>query len=481
MKAFSATCRRACLALAFVCAVIGSTPAMAETTDFTGVESLIKSGDLDAAEQRIDAVLKVEPDNVNALMYKGNIIFYRNSNVMAAGQVYANEDESIYSTDMGSIGEGSALTTPEAARQVAVYFKRALAIAPERMDIQLGLCWTYANAGLKDELIARFPYLQKYGKGHGGLQYNMGDYARVILENYSFDDGIAVYREIARLYPDDGNLLNDIAVMYRNHRDLDTAMKYFDKVAAKKNLDEHTFGNLALFYAVNGEYGKGLAAQKEYSRLRHDDYWMLYDALSRRLRGDAHWQDEVQAFIRRHHGHEQDKDYVAFAKAVLPVNGKYPPGQLDKAKELNVGTYLLILDSAALVREFPGRFDAAFEMAYLMNIYSNYRRALQLYDDIERRKPPHTQEQVEAVRFEQAWALYASGQKEAANARWKQLLDSSSFYRKSAAAYFLADYAYDAKQYRQAADYCAKVKNDASQSKYATYCSNLYGRAKKKL
>lgn len=53
--------------------------ALAETSEFTNVVSLIKSQKYEEAELQIDTVLKTEPNNVNALMYKGNILYYRGS------------------------------------------------------------------------------------------------------------------------------------------------------------------------------------------------------------------------------------------------------------------------------------------------------------------------------------------------------------------------------------------------------------------
>jgi hypothetical protein len=473
MHVSAATIRTAGIVLLSLFGALCSAPAAAETQNFSAVQSALQQRDYDAAEKRVDAILKAEPDNVNALMYMGNIIFLRNSNTDAI-QVYGNEDESIYDTGIGEIGQGSSLISKEAARQAAAYYRRALAKAPQRMDIQLGLCWTYANAGMKDELIARFPELRKYGAQRAGLQYNMGDYARVIIDHYSFDDGIAVYREIARLYPDDGNLSSDIAAMYLKHRDLSTAMKYFAEAASKKNHDDSTWQNLALFYAVSGDWDKSLAAQKTLSQLRKDETWALYDALCKRLRHDPHWQEQASAFARRHKGDPAYRDYVAFAEAILPVNGRYPPAQFTKAKALQVRSNFQLLNDEGLLREAPDRLDVAFDLANAMSVYNNYPRALQILDGAEKAGLVRTPEDADHVHLVQAWSLYASGQAEAANAKWKLLLNAGDFYPRSAAAYFLADYAYRHKSYKEAADYCRLVKDEASKSKYANYCSNLY-------
>ena len=447
--------------------------ALAETTDFSAVAASIKDGKLDKAEVLVDAVLKKEPDNVNALMYKGNILFFRGSNAGKI-QLYGNEDESIYDNSIGEIGEGSSLISSGVAKNVAVYFKRALDKAPQRMDIQLGLCWTYANAGMKDELIARFPALRKYSGNKPELQYNMGDYARVIVDNYSFDDGIAVYREIARLYPDDGNIINDIGAMYMKKGDLDTALKYFKQAASKKNRDDATLANLAVVSAMAGDYDQATHAQQMLSAFRKDTTYPLYDALNKRLKKEPGWQEEVKAFIKQNKDKKDYKDYVEFAGTLLPAAGKSSFEQYKAGGAKDVPSHFRVINDEWAAREFPDQFDAVFTLADAMTYYHNYRKALALFNRIEKAKLAKSQDEVEKVNFFRAWALYRSGQAAAANECWKTLLDSKDFYRKSASSYFLGNYHYKKKEYKEAAGYFKRVKDDASKSKYANYSSNLY-------
>lgn len=464
----------------FVAAALVWGNCLAETTDYSAIVASIKNRDLDKAEVLVDALLKKEPNNVNALMYKGNILYFKGSNVGAI-QLYGNEDESVYSSDIGEIGEGSSLTTPEVAKDVAVYFKRALDKAPQRMDIQLGLCWTYANAGMKDELIARFPALRKYSDNKPGLQYNMGDYARVIVDNYSFDDGIAVYREIARLYPHDGNIINDIGVMYMKKKgDLDTALKYYKQAAGMKDRDDATLANLAVVAAISGDYDEAARAQQMLSTFKKDTTYRLFNALNKRLKKQPGWQDDLQAFIKQNKGKKNYDAYVEFAGTLQPVAGKSSLAQYKASAAKEVPTHFHVINDEWAAQEFPDQFDAVFPLADTLTFHQNYRKALVVFDRIDKGKLANGQDQVEQVTLLHAWALYRAGQLEAANERWKTLLDSKDFYRKSAANYFLGNYCYKKKDYQRAAEYFGQVKDDASKSKYANYASNLYDAIKNK-
>jgi len=454
-------------------------PCFAKTTDFSAVVAAIKAGDYDQAEARIDRVLKAEPDNVNALMYKGNILYYRGSNVGGI-QMYGNDDESIYDSSIGYIGEGSSLTTPKVAKQVAIYFRRALAQAPQRMDIQLGLCWTYANAGMKDALIARFPILKKYAHGHQGLQYNMGDYARVIADNYSFADGMAVYRAIEKLYPRDGNIVNDMGAMYFKKGDLRNALSYFTQAAGMKQQDDKTVANLVLFSAVVGDYGKSAYYQKQLSAMDKDTDYILYRALYHRLEGDQGWEKDTRLYMARNRNNAKRKPYVDMARSLLPVSGKYSYQQFQASTNFKVDTQVDLFNYEWGARAFPEQYGPTFHLAELLTYYHNYRKAIPLFAHIEKAGLAATPEQREQFEFYYAWALYRAGKGAQANQYWTHLLEAKQFYRKSAACYFLGNYYYKRKDYKKAADYFARVKDDASKSKYANYASNLYDRIKDK-
>lgn len=450
-------------------------PCVAKTTDFSAVVAAIKAGDYDKAEARVDRVLKAEPNNVEALMYKGNILYYRGSNINGL-QLHGNNNESIYDPGLGYIGQGSSLTTPKVAKRVAVYFRRALAQDPQRMDIQLGLCWVYANAGMTKALTGRFPILKKYAHGHQGLQYNMGDYARVIVNHYSFADGMAVYRAIEKLYPNDGNIVNDMGAMYYKHGDLRDALKYFTRAVGMKDRDDKTVANMVLFSAVVGDYGQSVHYQTQLSAMDKDSRYIFYRALYERLQGDRGWQKEARAYIARNHKNAKQKPYVDMARSVLPVSGRYSYKQFQASTQFKVDSQADLFNYQWGAGAFPRQYGPTFQLADLLSYYHNYRKAIPLFAHIEQAGLATTPAEREQLDFHYAWALYSAGKSARANRHWARLLHAKQFYRKSAACYFLGNYYYKRKEYAKAAGYFARVKDEAAKSKYATYAYNLYDR-----
>ncbi|MES0327810.1 MAG: tetratricopeptide repeat protein [Gammaproteobacteria bacterium] len=458
--------------LAFSCLATNSI-SFAETSDFSNVTAAIKDSKFDEAAQLVDHILKSEPDNVNALMYKGNILYFSSSN-SGAIQLYGNEDESIYESGMGFLGEGSSLVSADVAKQVAIYFKRALQLAPDRVDIQMGLCWIYANAGLKDELISRFPHLKKYNIKEG-LQYNMGDYAQIIANEYSLDDGMAVYHAITKLYPHDGNLVSDIGAVYFQKGDLENAVKYFTKAAKMSQRDQMTLANLVLINAVIGDYEKSLHYQERLSQLEKNDMHLLYRALAQRLAGTSDWQKHASEFISRH-AEDESNPYKEMAQSLLPDNGKYSFEQYMASTTHKVDTHFDILNAEWAVKTFPEKFAPLFKLADISTYYHNYDKAISLYKRIEQKHLATTQDRIDKLNFYYAWALYSTDHIEDANQRWKQLLNAENFYYKSAACYFLGNYHYKRDEFKKSKSYFSQVKDDASKSKYANYASNMYQR-----
>jgi len=435
----------------------------AEEPELASVKQLIQENKFEQANKLLDEVLGKNPKSVNALMYKGNIIFYQASNANGI-QLYGNSEENIYNSDIGSIGPGSSTISREAGQAIAKYFLRALAINPDRMDIQLGLCWTYANAGMTDELISRFPILKKRA-GRDGIQYNMGDYARVVLNDHSFDDGIRVYREVMRLYPQDGNIVNDVGGMYFTHGRLKESLPYFEKAGKSNQADSKTFQNLVLIFSITGDYDR---AQKYFDRLSAKEKKagnVLYRGLVKHLRGDKTWVSDIRKYAASPSAEHKD-----FAGTLIALDKKPDYKTFEATLKPRIDTYYLIVHDNWATKQFPDQFEVMYQFGDLMTYYNNHEKAIAYYD----RAKPSNPTQMDNLYFNKAWSLYQLGRENQANNLWKKLLDSDNYYQKSAAAYFLGNYHYKRKEYSQAKAYFARVKDGASKSKYANFCSNLY-------
>ena len=443
--------------------------AVADTPlELQAVPPLLKQGKYDVANRLLDKILKKDPKTVDALMYKGNIL-YQQASRSGMITMYGNDDENIYDNSIGSLGAGPSTISKEEGREIASWFLKALAIDPQRMDIQLGLCWTYANAGMTRELIGRFDTLKRYARADAGIQYNMGDYARIIADEYSFDDGLKVYQEIMRLYPQDGNIVNDIGALHFMRGRLQQSIPYFKRAADKKHKDAKTLANLVLIYSILGNYDAAARFADQRSALEKNKEHLLYRALNKRLHQDKTWTRDVKGYIDT-----KSPAYADFAKALLTLQTNPSFDAFQATRKAKADTIDLIPHFEWAARQYPDRFEAVYALAELMTYYQNHDKAIALYQAIIKGKLARDTKQKENLDMFMAWSLYKQGKAQQANGYWQPLLYSGDFFKKSAASYFLGNYYYKRKEYAQARKYFARVKDDASKSKYANFCSNLY-------
>jgi len=452
-----------------------SANAMAEENpEYEYIDTLIKNQKFQIADKKIDEMLAKNPDNPDALMYKGVIIFYSESINPADSGKWQNLD-SIYEPDYRQNTVENAIITPETANKIAGYFLKAIQVEPAKMNIQLALCFAYAKAGMKSELISRLPDLKKYSKEQDKMQYNMAEYARIIARQKTIEDGIDVYKEINKLYPEDGNIINDMGVLYYENGLIDNSMAFFQKAQATGNLDKSTLENLLLIYSLTGDYARLLTTAKTLSTQEKDGTDVIYQALEQRLQNKAEWSKTISAYVHREDSKKDLNFFVnTLQKSLLTENYS----KFIESTRYNVPAPMLALNYEWALKNYPDKFLNLFSYAEFLTYYHHYSKAIEIYKSILRQNIVMTNSQKEEFNFYYAWALYKSGQNLQSLQYWKKLIDSDNFYRKSAASYFIGLYFYEQKDYSEAKKYFSFVKDTPDKSKYAEFCKTLFNLTK---
>gem|GEM_PF-1329908 len=459
-------CFRVLILCIFLCFIL-ITSAIAATDVVEVVGGLLREGNIEKAEAAVDEYLANNPDDVDVLMMKGNVITYGVMKAFGDVQVSSNPDESIYDSSIGFIGEPVVLFPKEKASEVAGYWLKALSLDNSRGDIHRGLCYVYSMALMKDELIERLKILRETFPDEERLIFSMGDYARMFDERGDFEDAMYIYNEVAKLYPESGNVLSDIAAMYFKNGDIVNAASYIGEAVQKRDVDEMTLNNAVLMNSIIGDYEKALSVLKKLSEVEPgDSEWMLYEGLMGRLAGDAGWRKQVGDYIEAGSGKDLELA-TALAKPGEETMDRY----LEDIEKVKNSYYLFLLHERA-VELFPESFEPLFNLAELYTFYNNHDRAIRLYDEIEKKGLYGNSDEKEEFNFYYAWSLYKAGRADASLKRWKALLDSKDFYRKSAAAYFSGKYYEEKGDIEQALHYYGLVSDKASESKYATYSWN---------
>ncbi|MBL0281487.1 MAG: hypothetical protein IPQ11_14295 [Bacteroidetes bacterium] len=92
------------IVILFSCALL-SFQLSAQTTFTDDLDKLIAEGMLTAAEAKVDSALMINPGNVDALYYKGNIQYYKYGSYADLMKTGGTPDESVYTSDYIYIGQ----------------------------------------------------------------------------------------------------------------------------------------------------------------------------------------------------------------------------------------------------------------------------------------------------------------------------------------------------------------------------------------
>jgi tetratricopeptide (TPR) repeat protein len=438
-----------------------------EAKDVIG--GLIDKGDLVAARQKAQEYLAKDPDDIDALMMKGNVILNEYFKGSGAISVSANMDESIYETSIGYIAEPVRVVPRETAEEVAALWKRCLKINPRREDIQMGLCYLYSMALMKEELLDRFPKMKAAIPQVQNLYYNMGDYARMFEQRGRVDDCFEIYKAIVKLYPDVSGVNGDVAALYFRHGKYAEGLPYLETALSLKDADDLVYANGVLIFTIVGEYDKARAAAKGLAKVKKDGAGLLYDGVLDYAQGSGQWKKKLSGLSGRK---DIKPEFSSLAAFLISQENKDDIASYKKSVKLakDSGIQILLHDRAR--KRFPGSYEPRYNYAEMLVYYKNYHAAIPLFKEILSGTFSMSADDQEAINFHYAWALQDSGSGQDADRIWSGLLTSKIFYVQSAAAYFLGKNALDVGKKKEAIEYFKMFSDKASKSKYATISWN---------
>ncbi len=463
--------RRTFIGLVMLGAALSALPAVSHATSDAKdvIGGLIDKGDLVDARQKVKEYLAKDPNDIDALMMKGNVILSEYFKSSGAISVSANMDESIYETSIGYIAEPVRVVPRETAEEVAALWKRCLKIDPRREDIQKGLCYLYSMALMKEELLDRFPKMKAAIPHAQNLYYSMGDYARMFEERGRVDDCFEIYKAIVKLYPDVSGVNGDVAALYFRHGRYAEGLPYLETALSLKDADDMVYANGVLIFTIVGEYDKARAAVKGLAKVKKDGAGLVYDGVLDYAQGSGQWKKKLSGLSSRKGIKPEDASLAAF---LISTNNKDDIASYKKSVALAKDSSIQILLHDRARKRFPGSYEPRYNYAELLVYYKNYRAAIPLFKEIMSNTSSMSADDREAINFHYAWALQDSSSRQDADRVWSGLLTSGNFYVQSAAAYFLGKNELDRGKKKEAIEYFKMFSDKASKSKYATISWN---------
>ncbi len=429
---------------------------------------LIQSNQLKKAEKVLDSILTIDPKAVDAWMLKGNLQYFKYNNTVNMLAVTPNYDESIYNASIGEISSYKEVIPASVADSCIYYFQKAISLDEKRSDIYAGICYVLSISFQTDKLIQYLPVLISHSNM---TARNISDYAYNMIDRDSLRAGLRVFDSICAMFPEDGNIVSDMAAVYYTHGDIENAKAKVVTSLTKKRADELTWGNAFFLYGVTEEYKKAAYAIKVQSDLRESNDFLLYEGLSEMYVKDPQWKEKLNTFTGNT---DKPGKLESFALFLMNDSLKDVPATYDtiRAKGLHDGYNMIVYHH--LYNLYPNSFYAALNYAEALTHSFRYADAEKVYAKIK--TVPADSSAAEAFHFYYAWTLYKTGNPDKANVHWQPLTGSHNFYYKSAACYFLAKYYRDKGDKKNAKKYCEMVSKQASESKYAGFCDDMLAR-----
>lgn len=439
-----------------------SYPLFGQSASFQQVQLLVDNNQYTEANTLLDSILETDSNSVDAWMWKGNVQYYAWEGYSAAVTPVNIFDENIYHTDAAFDRSEYAYVPKPVADSCAKYFLHALSIDSTRSDILAGLCFIYSISGNADALIKTLPYLQRISAMDA---FSYKEYAYHLYDIGEQKKGLSVFEKICSLFPENGNLLSDLAVYYFDMGDVLRCEQTIDRSIDKKGLDDISYANAFFLYGIMERYADALLAIKKQSAAQTDDLYRIYSALLNRFVPDLHIGEPMCGSTL-----EQRTDDAAFDYAEILCGPLYAD---------NMQGYSLLLDVPAseayailihhyFATKFPEAFTPSYKYAESLTYCGRYTDAVSQFAQTDTSLA--SAEEMYAFHFYYAWALYQT-QNTDANAHWSQLLDCDIPYYVTAACYFLGKHAVLSNDHENALKYFSSGSTYVEKTKYGSMCA----------
>ena len=439
--------------------------ALAQTNDYPQeVRTYIKNGQYEKAENILHAYLIQNPKDADAWVMNANLILNKFRSITPQISLKSNPNENVYETTMGFLAT-PPLTLPDVVSDSAINsLQMALKLEPKRLDIQQGLCYLYSISNRPLDLMKQLHQLQALLPDSKDNAFMMAEYARNFIDRNQFSDGMQIYSTIYSYYMDNGGILSDMAGEYYKHGDMDIALTYAKMAAEKKEIDEMTYGNIFFLASLNEEFTLASDMIQKQGAITKTKEYLMYDGLLRMINGGS----AKGMFLEFLKSPSKDESLIKAARFLSSSHFNSKLTDFDSLIQFNLNDPYKVLVCRYFKKIFPNAFDPSFELAEIYTYHKVYVKAAIHYKDVKI-------DNIDSISLRlyhlyAGWTYYNLKDYSRAKYHFEALSNSTDFYQKSMAYYFLGVLSELNKDKIAALSYYKPMASRASESKYAMFC-----------
>ncbi len=434
----------------------------------------IAEGRYNDAEKYLDSLLKDNPNSIDAMMMKGNVLLNYALMQTPAQNTITLDDESIYSPDLASLKTPVVVIPGALVPKIEKLWKHCIELDSGRLDIREGLCTLYGMANRRKELIDYLPVIAKAGKEKGsGFVYALVQYAQLLSERGDKEGAYEAYKKIAALYPHTSSVWCLLASAYRSNGDLVNAKIYADKafvIAAASSADMAACGDALDIYSVLGDYATALVNMNIAGRDTTFHGYTFYRGIYKYAHHDSTWKAKMVEFVREYSA-TPDSD-VLYNAATFMIAPWFKDDYNDFKRLLtysNSDFYSGLILEKAISEHKDSIMPYLMEAQLLVNGH-NYTKANKLYATVE--KMTMNADLRNEYLLQYAFSLYCAGEYGKAQSKWGELSNEQDPIFVAMSNYFLGNCALRMGRKDTARKYFQTVIESKDQTKYA-YLSKL--------
>ncbi|MFN8277230.1 MAG: hypothetical protein U0T84_07095 [Chitinophagales bacterium] len=196
---FSHTTRTYVLGLVVILSTIS---AQAQGEFVPNVSAAIATENYGRAKELVDSALQVNPNDVNALMMKGNVLLNYGLSKITPIYPITLADENPMTTELAGLAHPPQVVPAGLAHQVDAIWQRCLQLDASRTDIRSGLCTLYGMAVWRDSLMSLLPAVINASRPRGdSFAYVLETYGQLLEERGDTMGARGVYRQLEAYYP----------------------------------------------------------------------------------------------------------------------------------------------------------------------------------------------------------------------------------------------------------------------------------------
>lgn len=247
----------------------------------------LKSGNLQQAGNICKKIVKIKPNNINAINILG-MIFYQQKNYDSAIQYMKNLIKLNPNNAQAYYIIGHSMQGKKQLDEAITYYQKALQFNPNLTDVYYNLGTIFQDKKRNDEAISCYQKALQFNPTDTDAYYNLG---RVLQEIKLFNEAVICYQKALQINPNLDDAYNNLGIVLAEMNKHDEAISCYQKaLQINPNLAD-AYSNLGCAFREEGRLDEAVIACCKKALEINPDLAEAYSLLTYEMQQMCDWQE----------------------------------------------------------------------------------------------------------------------------------------------------------------------------------------------